>query len=713
MKAFDKVSIRNKLILSSLIFILPIGMLLYYAVSGINYDIRFAQLEAYGNAYQRPLMRAFAALPPYTLALMQGDQEAAATEADDIDNGLANLKPIDSKYGPELQFTAQGLEQRGRTNLAYGNVLRVWQSVKSGATGQGREEAAQNFLDLLSGVIAHAGDTSNLILDPDLDSYYLMDVTLLGIPQFIQHLNELAITGLQSQEENDSKSLQLAVLARLIEDDVSRIAASISTALNEDDNFYGRYEKMHQTIPRALAGLQSASKALIDSVGKLSAGAGDTTFPEHLIQSSQAILKLWDVCAGELDALLEIRMDSYRGDRLHILISTILVALFALFVIFMSARSILSSLNHLVLYAEKVAKGDLSALPEGTYSVSLNRLKHSVQSMVESLKTQMGAAKESNQEALTSKTEAESALVEADKQKALAEKQAGRLSKLGAQINAMAENLATATQQLSTTTEEQADGAAQQRVRADQVATAMEQMTQTVLDVASNASSTSEAARSATESSRGGVELVRQAMESIEEVSRSTAQLEGVLTELNSQAAEIGRIIGVINDIADQTNLLALNAAIEAARAGDAGRGFAVVADEVRKLAEKTMTATKEVESAVVQIQAGAKNCVDSMGKTTEQVEKSNQSSAEAVVSLREIMTSIEDISGRVAQIATAAEEQSASAEEINISTEEIASLIVKADEGASLAASATRNLAKLSRELLQLSQNFTTEEAA
>jgi len=201
--------------------------------------------------------------------------------------------------------------------------------------------------------------------------------------------------------------------------------------------------------------------------------------------------------------------------------------------------------------------------------------------------------------------------------------QRDRLTQTGAKISDLAEHVASATELLSASADDQAQGAQKQRTQTTAVAEAMEEMTGTVIEVARNASATSEAAGQAQHSAGEGASMVAKAVSAINEVSQSAAQLGKEVGELDARAEEIGRIIGVINDIADQTNLLALNAAIEAARAGDAGRGFAVVADEVRKLAEKTMTATKEVEQAIGTIQERSRHAMVAMRRTEEQVEES------------------------------------------------------------------------------------------
>jgi methyl-accepting chemotaxis protein len=270
-----------------------------------------------------------------------------------------------------------------------------------------------------------------------------------------------------------------------------------------------------------------------------------------------------------------------------------------------------------------------------------------------------------------------------------------------------AEQVASASEELSSSATEQAQSADTQKGQAMQVATAMHEMSATVHEVSDNSNRAAEASRKAAETARIGGTIVEESLSKMRAIAQSVSATAQKVEELGKSSDQIGRIIGVIDDIADQTNLLALNAAIEAARAGQQGRGFAVVADEVRKLAERTTSATKEVAQMVQSIQTETRTAVGAMHEGTRQVEDGVQTTARAGDSLKQIILMSEQVGEMITHIATAATEQSSATEQVNQNIEQINRLVGESAVGAQQSAKACQDLSGLALDLQKMVSNF------
>ena len=277
------------------------------------------------------------------------------------------------------------------------------------------------------------------------------------------------------------------------------------------------------------------------------------------------------------------------------------------------------------------------------------------------------------------------------------------MDKLQAILLSVADNiqhLAAAGEEISATSRQQTQGAAQQKDQTQQVAAATQEMSATVQQVMEISNRTAEAAQKAADAARHGGSVVEESLARMQSIATSTSDAAKKIEYLGEQSKHIGRIVGVIDDIADQTNLLALNAAIEAARAGTQGRGFAVVADEVRKLAERTTAATKEIAQMIHTVQEGTHLAVAAMQSGTKEVELGVASTRQAGDSLREIIKISDQVGEMVTHIATAATEQASATDEMSRNTERIASIAAATAVGAQQTAKATEDLAALATEL-------------
>jgi methyl-accepting chemotaxis protein len=130
-----------------------------------------------------------------------------------------------------------------------------------------------------------------------------------------------------------------------------------------------------------------------------------------------------------------------------------------------------------------------------------------------------------------------------------------------------------------------------------------------------------------------------------EEATNSAANTMKMMRNLGESAKEIGKVTGIISEIADQTNLLALNATIEAARAGDAGKGFAVVASEVKALAAQTAQSTSDIIQKIEGMQTNVAKTIDAIDGINAIIDQINTFSQNIVHSIGEQRDAISEIS--------------------------------------------------------------------
>jgi methyl-accepting chemotaxis protein len=544
-RLFRALDFKAKAVIINLVFVMPIVMLAASLWSSTQDIIDFAARERAGIVVMRalvPVMADVLATRNATRSMLGGhaaaDDYKQARERTDLD--LATLRKTVQDSGDPLGIAGMVTK-----------LTADWQAtaqVKNGVDEQGRTvfvAVTKGLADLLVKV----GDDSNLVLDPDVDSFYLINAMVLAMPAAAENLGlswgwgtyAFAKGGLDPRESKSYFSW----------------SKNAESKLEDAHNFLGRAIAATPALKSKVdtAPIDEALRFVRDAAPLVETGKGDARkMYADGKAAAMGVFKVYDSGLTALDELLIARMDgAQQGRTLRLgIVALCLVLVSYLFYSFYYVT--MGGLNEVRRHLVAMTGGDLTTTPSpwgrdeaAALMVSLCDMQSSLRHIVERVRVSSDAIVHASSEIASASTD------------------------LSARTERTAANL-------------------------QESASSMEEISSTVHNTTSNVQQAAAVASGNSLSAVRGGEVISDVVSTMEAINQSSQR--------------IGEIIGTIDGIAFQTNILALNAAVEAARAGEQGRGFAVVASEVRVLAQRSAQAAREIKSlitaSVEQVETGA-----------------------------------------------------------------------------------------------------------
>src|SRR5262245_30790201 len=370
-----KLRLAHRLLLIYLLSFVSVAVLAYSLVVEKNIAIEFAEKEQRGNSYVTVVRDALLAIVEDRLASMVQRPNERLLARDVLQREIAALQTAEQAFGHGMDTAVLAdrlvkqlsqLKERDDDDLAIGWALYM-QSVRT---------ARQ--------LISRIGDQSNLILDPDLDSYYMMSIVILRLPEFTTAAVDLVDTATSTHpsaaHSGESRATLLlkkgafaATIAALASDSV-RVLAEL-----RDTNVRSQLQTLFMPT-------QSAAMNL--SMSLRSATVNPMEARPILRRFVSATDSYWTQAGVELEQLLQQRVDRLYRKMAIDLSAAGLVWLMALAAMLFIARQITQPIRHLAEVAERVRYGedyDLRAQTRsggeigslvGGFNAMLDRLKH-------------------------------------------------------------------------------------------------------------------------------------------------------------------------------------------------------------------------------------------------------------------------------------------------------------------------------------------------
>ncbi len=613
-----KLNISSKLTAVVIALCIPIVILLYLLVHEKNIAIDFGQKEIYGNDYLIPMRKALQHLPEHKVLSYRKKTTGSvststlATLEASLDQDIKEIEAVEKRHSAGFKQMSKKLNEfkTGWSNLkSKVDMLSVSQS----------EERHTKLIAALRDLIVYTGNDSNLILDPDLDTFYLMDVTLIKIPTKVDYLFQLQSLAekiaIKKSITADEKT-QLVVLNGLIISNLNDLSSDHEIAYQNTTD-----KNLKNELTENVSATQNSTNNFLKFINKSMIENNKIEFSYLQVsdlasKAIEASLDNWDNTLRAEDRLIQSRLDRFNNSKIStitwvLLVTIILIALGSYLV-----SIIVKNIQKLDDAAKKLEAGELGVQVDVKTGDELESLGNSFNSMATNIKNLIVDSEASREDAVSNSINLESLVKE--------------------------------------------------------TSTSVTQIKQNSEVVSDNARIVAEAASLSVDISSDGEKAVTDSIEGVEQIKTQIEQVATKILELSSQTQAIGKIISTVDDIAKQSRFLAFNASIEASKAGEFGKGFAIVANEIKNLSEESKEATKRISEILNEIQELTNTSVMLTEDATKLADIGVNLSKIAGDTILKLVDSIQNSSDAAYQISSSTIEQKTSLEQLEESMRRI-----------------------------------------